>query len=57
MDKKLIAFYKELGITPVTSSVEHPQMNGQDEVMNKIIVQELKKRLGDAKGAWVDELP
>lgn len=25
--------------------------------MNKIIVQELKKKLGDAKGAWVDELP
>jgi len=25
--------------------------------MNKVIVAELKKRLGEAKGAWVDELP
>jgi len=24
--------------------------------MNKVIVAELKKRLGEAKGAWVDEL-
>ncbi|WVZ23634.1 hypothetical protein V8G54_002178 [Vigna mungo] len=52
IDKKLVAFYKELGITPVTSSVEHPQTNGQAEAMNKIIIQELKKRLGEAKGAW-----
>lgn len=31
-------------------------MNGQAEAANKIIVQELKKRLGEAKGGWVDEL-
>lgn len=36
--------------------MEHPQTNGQAEVANKIIVQELKKRLGEAKGGWVDEL-
>jgi len=41
----------------VTSSVEHPPNNGQAEAMNNIIVAELKKRLGEAKGAWVDELP
>lgn len=52
----MVAFYKELGITPLTSSVEHPQANDQAEAMNKIIVQELKKKLGEAKGAWVDEL-
>lgn len=56
IDKKLIAFYKGLGITPITSSIEHPQTNGQVEAANKIIVQELKKRLGQAKGGWVDEL-
>ncbi|XP_047151560.1 uncharacterized protein LOC124823412 [Vigna umbellata] len=55
--QKLVAFYKNLGITPVTSSVEHPQANRQAEAANKIIVQELKKRVGQAKGAWVDELP
>ncbi|XP_014493154.1 uncharacterized protein LOC106755497 [Vigna radiata var. radiata] len=56
IDKKLVAFYKELGITPLTSSVEHPQTNGQAEAMNKVIIQELKKKLGEAKGAWADEL-
>ncbi|XP_047181154.1 uncharacterized protein LOC124847654 [Vigna umbellata] len=45
-----------LGITHIMSLVEHPQTNGQAEVANKIIVQELKKRLREAKGSWVDEL-
>ncbi|XP_014489934.1 uncharacterized protein LOC106752716 [Vigna radiata var. radiata] len=57
IDKKLEAFYREWGIPNVTSSVEHPQTNGQAEAINKIIIQELKRRLGEAKGAWVDELP
>ncbi|WVZ07299.1 hypothetical protein V8G54_020645 [Vigna mungo] len=50
VDKKLVTFYKELGIKPITSSVEHPHTNGQVEAMNKIIVQELKRRLREAKG-------
>jgi len=57
IDKKLRDFYKQVGIRHLTSSIEHPQTNGQAEVMNKVIVAELKKRLGEAKGAWVDELP
>ncbi|XP_014524370.1 uncharacterized protein LOC106780585 [Vigna radiata var. radiata] len=56
IDKKLMNFYKELDISAVTSSVEHPQTNGQAEATNNIIVQELKKRLGPAKEGWVDEL-
>jgi len=32
-------------------------MNGYAEAMTKIIVAELKKRLGEAKGARIDELP
>ncbi|XP_014521982.1 uncharacterized protein LOC106778524 [Vigna radiata var. radiata] len=56
IDKKLVAFYRELGITLVTSSVEHPQTNGQAEAANKIILQELKKILGEAKGRWVEEI-
>ncbi|XP_016196013.1 uncharacterized protein LOC107637075 [Arachis ipaensis] len=39
------------------TSVEHPQTNGQDEAVNKAILAGLKRRLQDAKGAWVDELP
>ena len=35
----------------------HPQRNGQAETVNKVIVSGLKKRLDDAKGKWVEELP
>ncbi|XP_015950042.1 uncharacterized protein LOC107474911 [Arachis duranensis] len=40
-----------------STSVEHPQANGQVEAANKVILAGLKKRLQDAKGAWVEELP
>ncbi|XP_020222101.1 uncharacterized protein LOC109804683 [Cajanus cajan] len=39
------------------TSVEHPQTNGQAESANKVILTELKKRLGEAKGAWAEQLP
>ncbi|KAK3032494.1 hypothetical protein RJ639_037332 [Escallonia herrerae] len=39
------------------TSVDHPQSNGQAENINRSILQGLKKRLDEAKGAWVDELP
>ncbi|KAK3042938.1 hypothetical protein RJ639_001014 [Escallonia herrerae] len=39
------------------TSVAHPQSNGQTENMNRSIVQGSKKKLDEAKGAWVDELP
>ena len=35
----------------------YPQGNEQAEVVNKVIVGGLKKRLDDAKGRWVEELP
>ena len=35
----------------------HPQTNGQVESTNKNILNSLKKRLDDAKGLWVKELP
>nr|KYP58979.1 Pol polyprotein [Cajanus cajan] len=50
-------FLRELGIKHLPTSVEHPQTNGQAEAANKVILQELKKRLGNAKGQWADELP
>lgn len=49
VDRKLREFYQNLGIKHVTSSVEHPQSNGQQEAANKIIVKELKRRLRDRK--------
>ncbi|KAK2996935.1 hypothetical protein RJ639_026503 [Escallonia herrerae] len=41
----------------VVDNVAHPQSNGQTENMNRGILQGLKKKLNEAKGAWVDELP
>ena len=35
----------------------YPQGNGQAEVVNKVIVNGIKKRLDETKGRWVDELP
>ena len=47
----------ELGITNRYSTPAYPQRNGQAEAVNKVIVNGLKKRLDDAKGKWVEELP
>ncbi|XP_052726197.1 uncharacterized protein LOC128194674 [Vigna angularis] len=57
IERKLEDFLSNLGIKHVTSSVEHPQTNDQAEAANKAILTELKKRLGEAKGLWVEELP
>ena len=47
----------ELGIANRYSTPAYPQGNGQAEASNKVIVNGLKKRLDDAKGRWVEELP
>ena len=56
-DSKMFRRYcGELGITNRYSTPAYPQRNGQAEVVNKVIVNGLKKRLDDAKGKWVEEL-
>jgi len=47
----------QLGIKHLASSVEHPQSNGQAEAANKVILGELRKKLGQKKGLWVEEIP
>ena len=47
----------ELEITNRYSTPTYPQRNGQAESINKVIMNGLKKRLDDAKGRWVEELP
>ena len=47
----------ELEIANRYSTPAYPQRNGQVEASNKVIVNGLKKRLDDAKGRWVEELP
>ena len=45
-----------LGITNRYSTPTYFQGNGQAEIVNKVIVNGLKKKLDDAKGKWVEEL-
>ena len=47
----------DFGITNQYSTPAYPQGNRQAEAVNKVIVNGLKKRLDDAKGRWVEELP
>ncbi|KAK3039116.1 hypothetical protein RJ639_028862 [Escallonia herrerae] len=51
------SFCEGLSIGFHFTSVAHPQSNGQTENMNRSILQGLKRKLNDAKGEWVDELP
>ena len=39
------------------STSAYPQGNGQVEAIKNVIVNGIKKRLDDAKGKWVEELP
>ena len=57
-DSKVFQRYcGELGIRNRYSTPAYPQENGQAKATNKVIVSGLKKRLDNAKGKWVDELP
>ncbi|KAK9050558.1 hypothetical protein SSX86_029875 [Deinandra increscens subsp. villosa] len=50
-------FCESWGIKMITSTPVHPQANGQAESSNKIIINNLKKRLKEKKGRWAEELP
>ena len=56
-NKEFREFCSELGIKKNFSSVDHHQTNGQVEAINKIIKYNLKMKLEEHKGLWVDELP
>ena len=55
--KTFRSYYGELGITNRYSTPTYLQGNRQAKVVNKVIVNGLKKKLDDAKGKWVEELP
>ncbi|XP_033516573.2 uncharacterized protein [Nicotiana tomentosiformis] len=44
-------------IKQITSSPYHPVANGQAESINKVIINNLKKRLEESKGKWPEVLP
>ena len=50
-------FCSELNIWNSYSTPRYPQSNGQAETTNKTLITALKKRLEQAKGKWVEELP
>jgi hypothetical protein len=50
-------FCSDLGIKNFFSSPGYPQSNGQAEASNKIILNGIKRKLEEAKGKWVEELP
>ena len=57
ISKRTTDFCSAWGIKMITSTPVHPQANGQAESSNKIIVNNLKKRLDKKKGRWAEELP
>ncbi|KAJ9551982.1 hypothetical protein OSB04_016027 [Centaurea solstitialis] len=57
ISEKTRKFCDERGIKLITSTPRYPQSNGLAESSNKIIVNNLRKRLKEAKGRWVEELP
>ena len=50
-------YCSELGIRNIYSSPTYLQSNGQAKASNKTVLDGIKKRLEDAKGRWVEELP
>nr|XP_017250755.1 PREDICTED: uncharacterized protein LOC108221384 [Daucus carota subsp. sativus] len=52
-----IRTYLEKGILPLEKKEAQKQGNGAIEAANKIIFHGIKKRLGEAKGLWAEELP
>ncbi|KAL0411395.1 UNVERIFIED_CONTAM: hypothetical protein Slati_3729200 [Sesamum latifolium] len=54
--KRIVAWCKELKIQQNFTAVGNPQVNGQTEMKNLILLQHLKTRLERAKGSWVEEL-
>ncbi|KAA3471109.1 rve domain-containing protein [Gossypium australe] len=53
---KLMKFYTNLQISLAQSSVKTLQTNGQVEAINKKILTALKKKVGELKRAWLEEL-
>ncbi|XP_071687891.1 uncharacterized protein [Rutidosis leptorrhynchoides] len=56
-DNPFRSWCEELNIKQTFTSVAHPQANGQVEVTNKEIVDDMKARLGLSQTKWVDEVP
>ncbi|KAL0394312.1 UNVERIFIED_CONTAM: hypothetical protein Slati_4397400 [Sesamum latifolium] len=56
MGRKIQEWCQGLRIKQRFTTVAHPQANGQIEVTNRILVQEIKRRLERVGGNWAEEL-
>nr|XP_016496647.1 PREDICTED: uncharacterized protein LOC107815553 [Nicotiana tabacum] len=54
---KVTKVLEELMIKRIASYPYYPSANGHDESTNKVIIQNIKNKLEDAKGKRLDELP
>nr|XP_009777541.1 PREDICTED: uncharacterized protein LOC104227100 [Nicotiana sylvestris] len=54
---QITEFFQSWQIKRITSTPYHPVGNGQAESTNKIIINNLKKHLQEAKGNWPEVLP
>lgn len=50
-------FCRDLGVQTKLISIIHPQANGKNESVKKVILNGLKKKPDDAKGIWVELFP
>ncbi|XP_050254989.1 uncharacterized protein LOC126700853 [Quercus robur] len=56
-NKAFRAVCSDLDIKNRYSTLTYPQRNGQAEATSKTILNGLKRRLDEAKGRWIEELP
>ncbi|XP_070005787.1 uncharacterized protein [Nicotiana sylvestris] len=54
---QITEFFQSWQIKRITSTPYHPVGNGQAESTNKVIINNLKKRLEESKGNWSEVLP
>ncbi|XP_070015310.1 uncharacterized protein [Nicotiana sylvestris] len=54
---QITEFFQSWQIKRITSTPYHPVGNGQAESTNKVIINNLKKRLEESKGNWPEVLP
>ncbi|XP_070014735.1 uncharacterized protein [Nicotiana sylvestris] len=57
IDTKITEFFQSWQIKRITSTPYHPVSNGQAESTNKVIINNLKKKLEESKGKWPEVLP
>lgn len=56
-EQSLLIFFKSRKTKRITSAPYHAVANGQAELTNEVIVNNIKKQLEEQKGRWLEMLP